>query len=272
MLRGDFSAAWAVSDAILAHRDPCSRDDPARPYHERWVWDGRDLAGRRVVVRCYHGLGDTLQFVRFLPALHARAGHVTLEVQPELASLLAAVPGVDEIVPFDVGAPIPADSAIEIMELQHALRALPDPVPYLFAEPMPGFAAATGVVWQAGRWDPERSVPFDELRPILPSGCVSLQRGADGLPDPLHGSMDVLDTARLIAGLRRVITVDTMVAHLAGALGRPVHLLLKAHADWRWGLGTQSSWYRNTTIHRQHRPGDWRAALASLDGALRAEG
>jgi ADP-heptose:LPS heptosyltransferase len=101
---------------------------------------------------------------------------------------------------------------------------------------------------------------------------VSLQRGASGLPDPLGGSMDVVATARLVAGLRRVVTVDTMVAHLAGALGRPVHLLLKAEADWRWGREPRTPWYGSVTMHRQTRAGDWSAALDSLSAALRAEG
>ena len=271
MLREDFPAAWAIADAVLQARNPATRDNPARPYHERWVWDGSALAGRRVLVRCYHGLGDTLQFVRFLPSLRAIASHVTLEVQPELYSLLAASPGVDLAIPFDPAAPTPASPDIEIMELQHALRSAPAAGPYL-SIPSRGPATRTGVCWQAGGWDPARSIPLDLLRPILPPESVSLQRGASGLPDPLDGAMDMRATAAFVASLGRVITVDTMIAHLAGALGRPVHLLLKADADWRWGNGQRTRWYGNTRIHRQHRPGDWRAAIDSLAAALRAEG
>ncbi len=272
MRQEDWPAAWAVATEALAARDPATRDDPARAYHERWVWDGRDLSGRAVVVRCYHGLGDTLQFVRFLPALRARAAHVTLEAQPELSALLAGIPGADRVLPFDAAAPIPADDDIEIMELQHALRAEPDGAPYLSASPAPVAGAAAGVCWQAGAWDPARSIPLAELRPALPHGAVSLQRGAVGLPDPLGGSMDLLATARLVASLPRVVTVDSMVAHLAGALGRPVELLLKADADWRWGATDRTAWYSATRLHRQRVPGEWAAPVASLAAALRAEG
>ncbi len=273
MLSEDFPAAWAIADAVLRARDPATRDDPASPYHERWVWDGSSLAGRRVVVRCYHGLGDTLQFARYLPHLRAIADHVTLEVQPELLPLLAASPGVDVAIPFDPAAPIPATATVdvEIMELQHALRLAPTGGPYLTVQPA-STVAPTGVCWQAGGWDPARTIPLSLLRRVLPADAVSLCPGAPGLPDPLGGAMDMRRTAALVASLRRVITVDTMIAHLAGALGRPVHLLLRADADWRWGRGQRSAWYRSARIHRQQRPGDWEPALDSLATALTAEG
>jgi hypothetical protein len=192
-----------------------------------------------------------------------------LEVQPELHSLLAAVPGADRVVPFDVTKPMPALHDIEIMELQHALRLPATEVGYLQVPPTPVPGATTGVCWRAGGWQPARSVPLDLLRPWLPEGAVSLQRGEVGLPDPLAGSMDVRVTAGLVASLARVVTVDTMIAHLAGALGRPVHLLLKADADWRWGLGGRTAWYPATRIYRQAVPGDWSEPLARLADALR---
>ena len=275
MRQGNLRTAWAIADRNLRARDPATRDDPRQPYHERWVWDGGDLRGREIVVRCYHGLGDTLQFVRFLPLLRARASRVTLEAQPELAALLSGLPGVDRLVPFDLARPIPAECAIEIMELQHALRAEPPPAPPLRVSPLSIAAgAATGVCWQAGAWDHARSIPLALLRPVLPTDAVSLQRGAAaaGLPDPLDGDMAVGATAGLIAALDRVVTVDTMVAHLAGTLGRPVHLLLRHEADWRWELGERTRWYPAMRIHRQTAPGDWSGAVASLRQALRAAG
>lgn len=263
MRRDDFAAAWSIADAVLATRDPATRDDPAHPYHERWVWDGRPLTGQDVLVRCYHGLGDTLQFVRFLPRLRAQARRVTLEVQPELAELLQDAPGADEVVPFATAAPLKSSCDIEIMELPHALRARPDPAPYLRV-PAGGGEGLVGVCWQAGGWDALRSVPLDQLRGALPARVISLQRGALGLPDPLHGTMDVMATARLVASLDHVITVDTMIAHLAGALGRPVSLLLRHHADWRWGEGEATPWYGATRMFRQRTPGDWSVPLAQL--------
>ena len=271
MRRGDVAAAWRIADAVLAARDPATRDNPRLPYHLRWVWDGRPLHGQDVVVRCYHGLGDTLQFARFLPPLRACATSVTLEVQPGLLRLMQGMAGVDRLVPFDVAAPIPAETDIEIMELQHALRLLPEgSSPYLHA-PRGGAQGGTGVCWQAGDWDPSRSVPLALLLPVLPPGTISLQREPATLPTPLAPGADIADTAAVIAALDRVVTVDTMVAHLAGALGRPVHVLLKAAADWRWGLGRQTPWYASATLYRQTAPGDWSAPVAQLAGAIGRE-
>ena len=127
MRAGAFGDAFAVSDEVLAARDPATRDDPAAPYHVRWVWDGRPFDGRRVLVRCYHGLGDTLQFARYLAPLRRRAAHVTLEVQAPLLTLLGGMPGVDALVGFDPARPLPpSECDIEIMELAHALRLAPD--------------------------------------------------------------------------------------------------------------------------------------------------
>ena len=290
----DFAGAWAIGDAILARRDPATRDDPTLPYHLRWVWDGTPPDQRRVLVRCYHGLGDTLQFARFLPALRARAAHVTLEAQPELCPLLATLAGVDRLVPFDTAAPLPpGECDIEIMELAHALRAggpeLAARMPYLAAPApppagLPPAGDAVGVCWQAGGWDAARSVPLEALLGALGRAgdrLVSLQRGPAALEasgqrfvNPCDTDMDVLRTAALAGGAALVVSVDTMVAHLAGALGRPVILLAKHDADWRWPHpGQPCPWYPTMTVLHQHRPGDWSAALTELrerPGASRA--
>ena len=269
MYRGDWATAWAVQDAVLSGRDPATRDDPARPYHERWVWNGRPLGsvGRgQVLVRCYHGLGDTLQFWRYLPILQAQAD-VTVEVQPELLPLLATTA---RCVPFDPAHPAPPQHDVEIMELFHALRLPPPPAPYLMADPFPlaGFGPTVGVCWVAGGWDSGRSVPWPLLSPLAERATVvSLARGPDaaGAPwiDPLAGSMDIMQTARLLAALDHIVTVDTMVAHLAGALGRPTSLLLRADADWRWMRGRNDSpWYPQTRLYRQPSPGEWDPAVA----------
>ena len=285
MRAGDFPAAWAVNDQVLAARDPATRDDPRLPYHLRWVWDGQDPAGQDVLVRCYHGLGDTLQFCRFLAPLRQRAARVTLEAQPELVPLLQGLPGPDQVVPFRTDAPLPPSACdIEVMELPHALRQAPGAAPYLSAAPLPrpgpGFLA--GVCWQAGAWDPGRSMPVQSLAPLaqVPGiALVSLQRGpaADDAARPgappllLAGerSMDMVATARLVAALDLVVAVDTMVAHLAGALGVPTRLLLQADADWRWMAGrTDSPWYSSLRLHRQASPGDWSAPVAEVATAL----
>src|SRR3954454_22907480 len=81
MRRGDYAAAWAINDAVLAARDAATRDDPRVPYHLRWVWDGRPYRQRDVLIRCYHGLGDTLHFARYLPALRPHVASLTVEAQ-----------------------------------------------------------------------------------------------------------------------------------------------------------------------------------------------
>lgn len=267
MRRADFAAAWAVSDAVLAARDPATCDDPARPYHERWVWDGTPVDGRRVLVRCYHGLGDTLQFARYLAPLRARAAHVMLEVQADLLALLRHVPGPDALHPFDPARPLPpAACTLEIMELAHVLRLAPDSAPYLLVAATPGPPGRVGLCWQAGGWSPARSLDVAALAPLadLPGlRLVSLQRGPAaahanrlGAADPLEGSMDLPAVARLVAGLDVVVTVDTMVAHLAGALGRPTLLMLKHDPDWRW-QAARPVWYASMRRFVQPRPGAW---------------
>lgn len=283
----NFPAAWAVSDAVLAGRDPATRDDPHLPYHLRWVWDGRDPAGRHVLVRCYHGLGDTLQFCRFLTALRPRVAGLTLEVQPELLGLFRDLPGPDRLVPFDLDQPsTESECDVEIMELPHLLRTAPGEAPYLSAAPLPRPAPGwlVGVCWQAGGWDPERSVPLPLLAPLaaLPGvRLVNLQRGPGaaqavepGAPPLLlagDDGMDIAEMARLLATLDLVVTVDTMIAHLAGALGRPAWVLLQADADWRWMAGrADSPWYPSLRLYRQTSPGDWRTPLAQVWNDLAA--
>ena len=277
---GDFAAAFRVNDAVLATRDPATRDLAGTPYHGRWVWGGTPVDGRRVLVRCYHGLGDTLQFCRYLPALRRRAAHVTVEVQPELLGVLG---GMADAVPFDPARPRPPrELDVEIMELAHALRTAPDPAPYLRVPALAGPPGRVGFCWSSGGWDRARDVPAGLMRSLATTPGVrpvSLQRGAAGeglgMADPLDGSMDIGRMAGLLAGLTAVVTVDTMIAHLAGALGCPTILLLRYVPDWRWGDGTgRAPWYASILMVRQERPGDWTGAIeraraelvATLDG------
>ena len=271
MRRGDFSQSFRISDEVLAALDRSTRDDPALPYHLRWVWDGRPYVGCDVLVRCYHGLGDTLQFARYLPVLRSRVASLTVEVQPELIPVLASVPGVDRWVPFVLGKPLkPFECDLEIMELPHALRLAPDAVPLLDLGIRGDQENLIGLCWASGGWDLARDVPADLIAPLA-SGTVSLQPCATNLPveNPEGCPRSILETAKLVARLRLVITVDTMVAHLAGSLHRPTWLLLKHNADWRWLTErTDSPWYPSMRLFRQPEPGSWDAVITEVTAAL----
>jgi hypothetical protein len=316
MRQGDFEQAWRISDAVLAGRDMRFCDDPSLPYHQRFVWDGTDPTGRHVLVRCYHGLGDTLQFARFLPTLANIAASVTLEAQPELCPLLekksplplageeaaqparagkvrdravqkpsAAKHGAITIIPFNLAHPHPpAECNLEIMELAHALRARDVSANHDYlAPPAPRVEGGRriGLCWAAGDWDQARSIPPALLFNALHGQDIelySLQRGkyADALDpalrkrlrNPADRSMHVTDTAALIATLDIVVTVDSFVAHLAGALGKPACILLKHDADWRWMQGERTAWYPRAKLMRQRKDGDWDGPLVEVKNVL----
>ncbi|MRX51894.1 hypothetical protein GI374_16000 [Paracoccus sp. S-4012] len=272
---GDFAAAWALAAADAPRRDPATRDDPRLPYHLRWVWDGAPVEGREVLVRCYHGLGDTLMFARFLPLLAARAATVTVEMQPRLLPLFRGLAGI-RLVPFDEAAPLkPHECDLEIMDLSLALRAAPEdaPPPYIKATPAALPEGTVALCWRAGGWDDSRSVPEGLFARLQGHPLVSLVEGPTALPvlNPQGCPMDMPLTARLVAGASLVITVDTMVAHLAGALGRPVWLLLKHDPDWRWPTASERTpWYPTMRIYRQTAPGAWGAIMARVVADLAA--
>ena len=281
MRMGEWEEAWRLSDAIL----PRPRDWTL-PRHFQHVWTGAPVAGRRVLVRCYHGLGDTIQFIRFVPMLRRVAAEVVVWAQPALIPILRTVPEVGTLLPLHDGAPeCEYDTDLEIMELPHLLRVtpatLPAAVPYLHPprRELPGDAFKVGVVWAAGDWDGRRSIPPALLAPLARIPGVELhrlQRGAALADWPagvgwLSGSDDVVEAASLMTALDLVISVDSMPAHLAGALGRPVWTLLHADADWRWMEGREDSpWYPTMRLIRQDRPGAWQGVAARVAADLAA--
>jgi len=286
MRRGDYEAAWIISDSILQKRLASGQTCWHWPRHLQYVWTGAPLAEKRVLVRCYHGLGDTIQFIRFAQPLRRLAREVIVWVQPALLDLARTAPGVDKVLPLHDGTPdIGYDVDIEIMELPHALRvtgAPPAEVPYLFPPceplmPLGKAELAVGVVWEAGGWEGRRSVPPDliaQLADVPFARFYSLQRGpAASSAQPLRmsdiGSNDVLRTAARVQQLDLIVSVDTMVAHLAGALARPVWTLLHADCDWRWQQGRSDSvWYPTMRLFRQTRPGDWHSVIDTVRSAL----
>ena len=275
MRRGDFAAAWAINDADLAARAAAGHP-PAwhLPRHQQPVWDGSPVAGGRVLVRCYHGLGDTVQFVRFCRPLRAVAAEVVVWCQPSLCELVATAAGVDRVLPLHDASPdVAYDVDVEVMELPHLFRTdlgtLPAEVPYLHVPPAarPSDRFTVGVVWRAGGWDDRRSVPAgllaDALNGVSGVEVVSLQHGT-GTAESATG------TAAAMRSLDLVLTVDSFPAHLAGALGVPTWTLLHADADWRWMAGRDDSpWYPTMRLFRQDCPGEWESVLARVAAILR---
>jgi Glycosyltransferase family 9 (heptosyltransferase) len=282
MRAGDFARAWEISDGVLRSR----RGAPGshRPRHEQALWDGTPLDGRRVLVRCYHGLGDTIQFARYLPLLRQRAAHVLLWAQPSVIPLLQTVDNYIEILPLHDGDPAVAyDVDVEIMELGHVFRTtlatLPREVPYIRVEPATLSETSTprvGLVWKAGEWAEHRSIPFDRLGPLvrLPVEWYVLQ-GHPGLGErpagfgTVAGERDLVELARVMRALDLVITIDSMAAHLAGALAAPVWTLLHAACDWRWMVDRDDSpWYPTMRLFRQEREGHWEEVVARVADEL----
>ena len=281
MVRGELDAAWSVSDAVLASRAgvPCHH----LPRHLQYIWDGTPLDGTRVLIRCYHGLGDTIHFIRYAPLVHAVAREVIVWAQPELIPLLRSCRGIDRLEPLHDGTPDFAyDVDVEVMELPHVFRStldtLPCDLPYLSAPCAPrrrDDQIDVLLAARAGNWDTRRCVPLDALAPLaeLPSVRVRLLHDAGDGERPLfesaHGTDTVLGTAGLMRAADLVISVDSMPAHLAGALGVPVWTLLRRDADWRWMREREDTpWYPTMRLFRQARDGDWAPVIARVCAEL----
>lgn len=273
---------------------------PLRPESPRW--DGRSYADKTILVHDEQGLGDTLQFVRYLPLVKARCNRAILETRPELIPLLKSVSGIDQIVirPKKETEQEPCDFHVPLMSLPGIFHTTPDtipgPVPYLHADPvksrnwssrLPNASKRIGIVW-AGRPqhanDRNRSCPLGEMLPLTTvpgTRFFSLQKGTAAgqlnvLPvqvpiDDLGSQLeDFSDTAAVVANLDLVITVDTAMAHLAGAMGKRVWVMIPFIADWRWGAHRQDSpWYPGIRLFRQKKPGDWTAVIRSMGNALK---
>lgn len=279
--RGDFASAWQASDRILRrHR---AAPDFTRPRHQQSIWQGEPVIGKRVLVRCYHGLGDTIQFIRFVPRLAMVAREVIVWAQPRLIPVLASIRGIGRLLPLEEGPPgVEYDVDVEVMELPYVLRAtldtIPRTVPYLHvpAAELPGTRPRIGLAWRVSDWEHHRSLPFDALRPLLDVEGItwcSLQQGRR--EDESHPALldlsdgGLLDAARRVSGLDLVITADSMPAHLAGALGVPVWTLLLQRPDWRWiDERTDSPWYPTMRLFRRGEGDDWRKLTMRVREAL----
>jgi tetratricopeptide (TPR) repeat protein len=296
---GDFTAGWAEYEWRWqrAHAPQRGLGPP---------WRGEDLAGRTILLHAEQGFGDTLQFARYAPLVAARGGRVVLEVQPALVRLMRSLPGPASVIAQ--GDALPRfDTHCPLLSLPRAfgtqLDSTPAAIPYLTPDPAlasrwaaraPGDGRLrVGLAWAGSAhphaaglsvFDRRRSVPLATLAPLtgVPGvQWISLQTGdpAAELRDAPGGMIvqdpgpfeDFADTAALVAGLDLVIAVDTAVAHLAGALGRPVWLLSRADACWRWLDGRDDSpWYPTLRLYRQTQPLAWAPVTARVGQDLTA--
>jgi tetratricopeptide (TPR) repeat protein len=263
-------------------------------------WRGEALHGETILIHAEQGFGDAIHFARYIPMVAARGGRVIFEAPVELHRVFATIEGVDDVIAF--GDPLPDFTwQCPLLSLPLAfattLRNVPDNVPYLSADPetvedwrrrMAGPELKVGLVW-AGRpehkRDRHRSMALAELAPLasIPNvAFYALQKGAavgeaEHAPEgmrleilsPLLG--DFADTAAAIMALDLVITVDTSVAHLAGALGKPVWILNAYSPDWRWlEKRSESPWYPTAELFRQDASRRWAPVVNDVAAELRA--
>jgi hypothetical protein len=267
------------------------------------LWLGEySLPGKTILLHAEQGLGDTIQFARYVPLVAARGAKVLLEVQPELNSLLSRLQGAAAVVargeappPFDLHCPLGSLPLATKTELQ----TVPAPTSYLSADeahlkkwsarlqhvPPPRVAIA----WSgnpAHDNDRNRSLPFGALAPLFTTGAsfIGIQRdlrsedaarlAAETRLIHVGGELDDFnDTAAVLALCDLIISVDTAPAHLGGAMGRPVWVLVPFAPDWRWMLeGETTPWYPTARLFRQHSPGDWDAVIARVAAALKLSG
>jgi hypothetical protein len=254
---GDFAGGWPLYDLRLGFAD----FGAVVPPFPRW--EGQDLVGKTLLVGHEQGFGDMIMCARFAAPLKAMGARVLWVAPPPLTRLFQAL-GV-EVLTYDgraLAPPTRPDFHTHPFSIPRWLGVTPEtipPSPYLagVGSARPG---GVGVVWRGRPSHPRdrlRSLPEDLGRALLARpGAVSL--------DPADtGARDFQDTADLIAGLDRVVTVDTATAHLAGAIGKPVTILLPRHGlDWRWGEeGATSPWYPSARLLRQPAPGDWASVV-----------
>jgi Flp pilus assembly protein TadD len=272
------------------------------------LWDGGELGGKRILLHAEQGFGDTIQFLRYVPLVAQRGGIVMAAVQKELLPLARGclgaerwvVPG-DSLPPFDLQCPLPSLPG----RFRTTLADVPAAVPYLRADPdrvekwrrrMEAMGRPrVGLAWTGSKLNPNdrnRSFPLAALAPLgkaagaaeaaeagMAASFVSLQKGEErarpgeapmALADWTDELNDFADTAALVENLDLVITADTVVAHLAGAMGKPVWIILQLMPDWRWLLDrADSPWYPTARLFRQERRGDWTSPIEAAAEALK---
>jgi len=301
LTRGDYARGFAEYEWRWRRTGMPPQKSRGRP-----LWLGEyPLAGKTILLHAEQGLGDTIQFARYVPLVAALGAEIVLEVQPELKALLTQLGGAAKVIargeappPFDVHCPL--GSLPLAVKTERA--AVPAPVSYLAAGqtylqkwsarleevPRPRIAIAWGGN-PAHENDRNRSIAIAHLAPLFSSGAaaganfIGIQRELrDGDAAQLAAQphvkhigaelADLSDTAAVLALCDLLISVDTAPAHLAGALGRPFWVLVPFAPDWRWTLdGDTTPWYPTARLFRQSSPGDWGAVIARVAAALRTD-
>jgi len=290
----DYEARWHFREV---HRAPRKFSQPR--------WRGEPLNGQRVLLHAEQGLGDTIQFCRYCTLVEARGGIAILQVQEPVARLLRSLPAVharlaqvvlltEQTPVFDLECPLISLPAV----FSTTVQTVPWPGAYLGTDsveaferrvqfPSPSSNLRVGLAWAGNpryKADAQRSMHLSTLIPLLRTPGVtwiSLQKGPaaeqlGSLPgeiciyDGSSQDRDLAETAALVATLDIVVTTDTCIAHLAGAMGKPVHILLPHLSDWRWMQLTETTpWYPTARLFRQTAPGDWPSVVERVISELR---
>lgn len=301
LLTGDWTGGWADYEARLEKPAWRRRHPDFRPAQ---LWRGEPLTDAALFVCEEQGLGDTLQFVRYLPWVRKRCARVVLRCAASLVPLLAGPEGIDIEAAGSGGGQgaRAADRFVPLLSLPGifgtTVSSVPASIPYLFADPqrqarwrerMPGQGLRAGLVWAGNPGhgnDRHRSCPLESLVPLLEVAGVKwfgLQKGegaeqVEGLPPTRRfvnlgpDLADFADTAAVVANLDLVVTVDTAVAHLAGAMGKPTWVLIPRVPDWRWLMDrADTPWYPTMRLFRRRcEEQGWRA-VATRAAAVLAE-
>ena len=286
LLTENFQEGWQGYEWRFRRRE-WKRTYPHRYRKPRW--NGENFTGKRLLVHSEQGLGDILQFVRYLPKVKARGGTVVFETRKALMDIFKNLPGMDELVMFAPdGQPVAEfDLYVPLASLpgifETTLEDIPAQVPYLFADSGKSVAwrkrlspdgFRVGLVWAGTDTDPRRACHLKWLKMLsdvpgvylygLQKGIAVEQIEVEGLPQGMRMTNlgqefdDFADTAAVVENLDLVVSIDTSVAHLAGAMGKPVWVMLPYAADWRWFLNRDDSpWYPTMRLFRQPDPGNW---------------
>ena len=281
--RGDFPGAWVINDRERKHWPSAHQ-----------LWDGTPLSGRMLHVKCLHGLGDAVQMFQYASRLRSIGEGVVYGVSPDFLPLARYFEGVEHAVAIGSDSPFTNSTCLEMLELPYIFRTCLDDLPiatkyldrggilkakYTCRTARMDPHLRVGIASQGGTWDQNRWIPPSELRPMLSSTLadfIFLQGFSAATGQAINNKIPSLsggleELAGVIANLDLVISIDTLSAHLAGALGVPCWLLLKSDADWRWQVDmTRTPWYPRTRIFRQRKVGEWTDPLAEVTHILHA--